>query len=129
MLLPDNYSTVWTTIISSEKPCTVKVSEHATLHITNLCVGREEYTPQTGRLVLYAKVNDQDEVALIPFTLGSFESSQVDFNFNEGDVIVFTVKGAKASVHASGFLTGLLAIDIENAREPLIKNEVKEEEK
>lgn len=129
MQLPIEFSTIWSTIVSCERPCKVTIPDGASLTITNLCVGREDFTPETGRLVLYAKVNGGEEIAIAPFILGSFESTTVELDFVEGDEIIFTIKGAKASVHVAGYLGGQLAINVEGAREPLVQNEVKEEPK
>ena len=120
MELADDIFTVWTGIVTPEKPFVVTTSDDAILSITNLCIYPTEETKTSGRVLLYVKVNDQPEVCLVPFTLGSFESTSIDFQIDSGDVATFNIKGAKANIHMIGNLRNVFEVKTEGAGEPLI---------
>ena len=104
MQLPDEIVTAWMGIATPSQPFTVESGENNVLFITNLCLSLYEDSPKTGRVLLNVQYNDKPEVCLVPFTIGAFESTQIDLTITPLDKVKFTVKGAKADVHMIGYL-------------------------
>ena len=107
MQIPE-VDTCWSAIATPEQPLEVIAPAEGVLSITNLCVNERD--EKVGRVLLFVKVNDGPETCVAPFTLGSFESTQIDIKLIEGAKAVFTVKGTKADIHILGYITGDLKI-------------------
>jgi hypothetical protein len=118
MDFPADCSTFWTACVCQGKPCTVTVPEDTECALTNAALAQEASNPEIGRVVLYATVNGEPPVAIIPFTIGVFESSTIDLHFASGDTIIFTSNGAAVSIHISGYLTGGLSVNINSGGQP-----------
>lgn len=131
MQICDECDTIWTGIATPNEPFEVFTTEESMLTITNLCVYPTEETPKTGRVLLYVRVNDGEEVCVAPFTLGSFESMPIEISLMYGEKAVFTIKGAKANVHLAGYISGALTLETKGAGKPLVENppEAEEEDK
>lgn len=56
-------------------------------------------------------MNQSDEIALFPFTIGKFESTSTDLVFDEGDTLLFRLTGVNASVQVSGYLEGAFRVE------------------
>ena len=80
-------------------------------HLTNVAVG--SVSNVSGRTVLYAKVNDGPEIAIVPFILGSFESTAVNLKFDSEDVIIFKTTGAKVPIDLIGTIYGGFSLKFE----------------
>ena len=104
MQLPEDITTAWSGLVTPERPFVVEVADDSALFITNLCVSPLEDTPNSGRVLLYVQFNEQQNVCLVPFNLGSFESTQISVNLFPGDKATFTIKGAKANISLIGYL-------------------------
>ncbi|KAH0790660.1 hypothetical protein GPJ56_005401 [Histomonas meleagridis] len=94
-------------------PCKISVPEGVGCFITNIALDQEEL-PEKGRITVNVSVNNSPTVTVIPFIVGSFESSMIDLQFGPNDNIMFTTKGAQIKVHLCGYLTDGFFVDIDN---------------
>ena len=120
MQLPDEITTAWMGIATSSQPFVVETTDDSVLFITNLCLSIKEDSPKTGRVLLNIQYNDQPELCLVPFTIGAFESTQINLLIPPNDKVKFTVKGANADVHMIGFLDTAFVAKTEGGGNPLI---------
>ena len=107
-------STFWASLVLPEKPCKFTLPDDVDLNVTNIALDQGGDLPTEGRVVLYCSVNNSPPVCVAPFTLGKFESTQVDLRFCYKDRVEFTTKGAKVPVHLCGYLIGGFALDVDN---------------
>lgn len=127
----------WHIIIDPTSPVTVKVPKYADLNITNASLGPsklipEEKFPKSGRIILYASVNegtnenDSIEHSIVPFTIGSLESTMISMKLCEDTVCVFRTSGADVPIHLCGYMFssyGTNNIQVEGAGEGLLSAE------
>ena len=111
---PDEFTSFWFAVVGTAGTCTVVVPEGTDLSMTNACLAYDAMNPPLGSAVLYARVNGGEEVALVPFLTGRFESTGLDLRFRQGDTIVFRNLGAGARIHVSGTYDGVRAPDVTN---------------
>lgn len=120
--------TFFTTIALPNHPCKILIPESASWQITALNLDQNETYPKEGRTTLYVSVDNSEPTALVPFTIGSFESASVNLQFFEDDHLIFTVKGTPIPVHISGTLCGAMSLDVDNGVPPVEETIVVEEE-
>ena len=109
----DEFHAFWGTTIPPDSTKKVTVPKGISAALSNAALSVNEETPEKGgRTVLYCKVNNGEEIALFPFVLGRFESTNADLFFSEDDVITFRVKG-DMPVDISGTLNGGFSVKIE----------------
>ena len=113
MELPDEDTSFWSAQISPKTTCKITVPEGIDCVLSNAALSQDATRPEVGKVILMAKVNDQMNTAIVPFIINSFESSMLDLQFSEGDVIEFTVNG-DCPIHIAGYITGGLSLNIEN---------------
>ena len=113
MELPDEYTSFWSAQVDPGTVCKITVPEDVDCVLSNAALSQEATRPEIGKSRLFAKVNGQMETVIISFTINSFESSMLDIQFGENDVIEFTVEG-ECPIHIAGYITGALPLDIEN---------------
>ena len=113
MELPDEFTSFWSAQIQPETKCKITIPERIDCVLSNAALSQDSSRPESGKVILFAKVNQFPEVAVISFTINSFESSMLDIQFSEGDVIEFSIQG-ECPVHIAGYITGGYALDIEN---------------
>ena len=113
MELPDEYTSFWSAQIVPGTVCKITVPEDVECVLSNAALSQEPSRPEVGKSRLFAKVNGQMETVIVAFTINSFESTMLDIQFGEKDVIEFTVQG-ECPVHIAGYITGGFALDIEN---------------
>ena len=104
MELPEDFTTFWSTVIMPNVPCKISVPEGVGCFVTNIALDQEDL-PEKGRTIVNVSVNNSPVVTVIPFIVGSFESSMTDLQFGSNDRIVFTTKGTQIKVHLCGYLT------------------------
>lgn len=118
MELPDQFSAFWGTAVVPGKPCRVTVPFDVECTLTSAAVDQSADVPANGRVVLYVSVNGAAPVAVIPFTIGRFESSSLDLKFGGGDNVIFTTVGVAVPIHICGFVNDGLGVDIDNGVPP-----------
>lgn len=123
MDLPDELTSFWSAQVKPQGTCKITVPAEMEMTLSNAALAQDSERPETGRTILMAKVNNEPEVAIIPFTINSFESSMLDLQFKEGDVIEFTTVGAECAIHISGYVNGGYGLSIEEIL-PSAKNSV-----
>lgn len=107
MQLPDDDSnSFWYAVVDPRVKCRVKVPIGTECELTNAAVSQDDLRGEIGNITLYLKANDSDEVALVPFTLGHFESTLLDLRFVGGDILDFRIEGINVPVHICGYLNG-----------------------
>lgn len=116
MELPDEFHTFWSAVVIPGKPCTVEVPSDTDCSLTNVAIDRGE--AREGRVILGVSVNGGPQVAVAPFTIGTFESTGVDIKFSRGDTVVFTTTGTAVPVHICGYLAGGFFVSIDNGAPP-----------
>jgi hypothetical protein len=83
----------------------VKLERNTIWCVTHIAVAGEDL-PSAGRVVVYATpiINDAEgsKIALTSLTIGKWESSTLDLEFGEGDVIDFSTAGSPIAVTISG---------------------------
>jgi hypothetical protein len=114
---PD-FGSFWSTVIFPGKPCQITVPEEAECSLTNLALDQDSAV-DSGRVVLSLSSNKGPSIAIMPFTLGRFESSKIDLMFGSGDTLSLTTAGAQVPVHVSGYLDGAFALKIDNGADPV----------
>ncbi|OHT16053.1 hypothetical protein TRFO_13562 [Tritrichomonas foetus] len=112
MNLPDEFSAFCTVTVNPKTITKVKVPAGTKLSLTTGAAVPPKGV-ESGRVVLYARVNDGPEVAIFPFTIGKFESATTDLFFTEGDAIEFMTKGAEAIVQISGYVSDGFSLFVE----------------
>lgn len=110
--IPDSVTAFWSVQINPNKITQVTIPANAECSLTNAAlVLPSDNSIESGRVVCYVKVNQSEEVALFPFTVGKFESTSTDLAFEENDVLEFRLTGVNASVQVSGNLEGAFHVD------------------
>jgi hypothetical protein len=115
---PVSFGSFWSCLILPKKPCKVTIPLDAECSLTNLALDQDDAIT-SGRVVVSVSVNDSPPVAIMPFTVGRFESSAVDLRFSGEDRIVFTTSGAELPVHISGYLDGAFCPEVDNGVSPV----------
>lgn len=128
MQLPDDITTHWCTIVDSKQVCKITIPSDTDLRILNACAVPDEGCPEKGRAILYAKVNDIPENAIVPFRIGAFESTSIDLHLVDGDVCEFRISGAPVSVHLTGYLSGSFEVETEGNKPTALDADVQEGE-
>ncbi len=113
MLLPDEFTSFWSATVNPKSQCHVAVPEGTTCFLTNSSVDQEfQDRPDSGRVTLFAKVNEGGDVAITPFILNYFESTNLQLEFQEGSEIIFWISGVEIPIHICGYLTGDFVVNI-----------------
>jgi hypothetical protein len=118
MELPSEWNSFWAVEVLPEHACRIVVPEGTDCSLTNIALDQGSDLSPGTRIILDISVNDSPPVAISCFTLGRFESASVDLKFGSGDRIALTSRGGTVSVHACGFLTGGLALEVDNGSSP-----------
>lgn len=113
MNLPDEFTSFWSVVVHPKIQYQVSVPSSTVCFLTNSCVDQEfEPRPESGRVSLFAKVNDGEEVAIVPFILNSFESTNLQIEFQESSNVIFWTSGAEIPIHICGYLSGDFSVNI-----------------
>lgn len=113
MFLPDEFTSFWSAIVNPKNYCKITVPGGTTCFLTNCSVDQEfQQRPESGRVSLFAKVNDGDDVAIAPFILNYFESTNLQIEFQEDSEITFWNSGVEIPIHICGYLNGDFSVDI-----------------
>lgn len=123
MDLPDELTSFWSAQVKPGRTCKITVPAETDVVLSNAALAQESGRPETGKVTLMASVNGDDRVAIIPFTINSFESSMLDVQFGEGDVVIFTTIGENCPIHISGYINGGYALSIEEDH-PIMESSV-----
>jgi hypothetical protein len=123
MDLPDDCATFWAALVLPGLPCRVAIPDNTECALTNAALDQGDGNPPSGRVVLYIAVNGGAPVAVLPFTVGAFESATIDLRFGPGDRAEFTVAGSALAVHVCGYLNGGIALEIDNGAPPQVAPE------
>lgn len=104
MEYPSDFTSFWHAQVVPGKPCHITVQSHSECSITNIALHQDEdrSLPKGNRTILYASVNNAPPVAIVPFTVGQFESTGVDIRFSNSDDVILTTKGAEIAVDVVG---------------------------
>lgn len=113
----ESSGTFWSAVVIPDHPCKFVVPEDASLSFTNVSCQQDEENLVEGRIVVYVKVNQSPEVALMPFILGKFESTQISLFFKPNDNITLRTSGAKIPICVAGYLENSFGFDIDNGVE------------
>jgi len=103
--------TFWAGVVRPGAPCMVSIPPGLELCLLNAALDQSAEGPVSGRVVLYCAVGDEPPVAIIPFTIGQFESAKIELRFAAGDEVAFTAAGAAVGVHVSGYILGGFTVD------------------
>ncbi|KAH0791415.1 hypothetical protein GPJ56_004630 [Histomonas meleagridis] len=115
MEVPDDFTSSCNVLINPDITYNVTVPlETECVFTTAVAVTDKD---SSDRVVLYAKVNGEEETALFPFTAGVFESLTTDLHFSDGDKIELYTKGAKIPIQISGYLIGSFELDIKEVKQ------------
>lgn len=111
-MMVDNFSAFWSVNVKPDTISKVVIPRAVTASLTSGAAAPADDV-ESGRVVLYIKVNNGPEAAIFPFTIGKFESATTDLFFAEDDVIEFFTKGDKIPVNVSGYMTNGFSLNIE----------------
>jgi hypothetical protein len=106
MQLPDDFTSFWCASVRLGALTKVAIPEDTECSLTNACIGHETPHPEAGSVVLFLRVNQGREVAIVSFLFNKFESTLLDLKFQEGDVLWFRISGAEVTVDVAGYLVG-----------------------
>ncbi|KAK8889855.1 hypothetical protein M9Y10_034609 [Tritrichomonas musculus] len=115
MAMIDRFTAFWSVTVNPDSISKVTVPRNATASLTAGAAAPPDNV-ESGRVVLYVKVNNGPEAAIFPFTIGKFESASTDLFFADDDVLEFYTKGDKIPVHISGYITNGFSLNIEEAK-------------
>jgi hypothetical protein len=115
---PECCASFWAALVLPAIPCRVTIPDKTECALTNAALDQADSNPPSGRLVLYLAVNGGSPVAVLPFTIGVFESSTIDLRFGPGDRLEFTISGTAVAVHVCGYLNGGIALEVDNGAPP-----------
>ncbi|KAH0789648.1 hypothetical protein GPJ56_006150 [Histomonas meleagridis] len=113
MEIPPNYYSFWSAVVSSDRTCRIVVPKDSDLFLTNAAISPDEMHAR-GRVVLHVSINKRQPVVAVAFTIGLYESTNLDLVFSGGDTIEFTLSGADIQVHISGYTTDIRNLEIIN---------------
>jgi hypothetical protein len=109
----DEFHAFWGTTVPANSSKKVTIPKGISAALSNAALSVKDDTPEKGgRTVLYCQVNSEPEIALFPFVIGRFESTNADLIFTEEDVITFRVKG-DMPIDICGTLNGGFSVKIE----------------
>ena len=111
MELPEEFTSFCGLTVPANGTLTVKIPDETSFCITNIAIGETE-VPPTGRPTLYLKTNYTEEVAIVPFIPGRFESTMVDLNFIEKEVLTFRNDGS-SPIQCCGYLIGAFELEMQ----------------
>lgn len=125
MDFPGDFTSFWHAQVVPGKPCHIIVKPHSDCSITNIALHHDEDQtfPQGTRTIIYATVNDTPPAAIVPFTVGQFESTAVDIRFSNADHVVLTTKGAEIAIDVVGNIVGDMPL-IDNGVPPQDDEEI-----
>ncbi|KAK8891481.1 hypothetical protein M9Y10_028690 [Tritrichomonas musculus] len=107
MEIPNDFTSFWHAKVIPGKPCKITPRPRSECAITNIALHHEEdQVPQGNRTILYASVNNGEQIAVAPFTIGQFESTCVDIHFSDFDNLVLSIKGAEIPIDVVGTAVG-----------------------
>ena len=108
-----DFHAFWSCSVPPNSTKTVTIPKGVVAALSNASLSVKEDSPLNGgRTTLYCQVNGQPEIALFPFALGRFESTNADMVFFEENVVKFRTKGDFA-VDLCGTLSGGFSVKIE----------------
>lgn len=115
MALIDDFSAFWSVTVNPDTISKVIIPKGVEASLTSGAADPKDGV-ESGRVVLYVKVNNGPEAAIFPFTIGKFESATTDLLFTEEDVIEFFTKGDKITVHVSGYMSNGYSLNVEEVK-------------
>jgi hypothetical protein len=115
MELPDTFTSFWSASVRSGSFTKVVVPGDTQCFLTNACVSQDIGRTDRVSLTLYLRVNQTAEIAIVPFLMNKFESTNLDLRFAEGDVLRFRTSGLQCPVHICGYLMG--GFEVEKSEE------------
>jgi hypothetical protein len=111
MELPGSFTSFWSVSVRFGSFTKLVVPGDTQCYVTNACVSQEPPRPDSGTLTLYLRVNQIPEVAVVPFVMNTFESTNLDLRFSPGDTLRFRITGLEHPVHICGYLVGCFEIE------------------
>lgn len=100
--------------VEPNKQCIVTIPQDCAYQITNIALDSSmENAPNQGKVVLYIKVNDNEEYAIASFIIGKDECGRAN-NIFQGEKLSFRTKGAPIPVHIMGLLENGFELNIQN---------------
>lgn len=111
-MLGDDFNAFWHVSVKPKSQAKVTIPEHVVASLTNASLHFENDEIKNGRVVIYAKTNNGPEFALVPFTVGKFESTSLDLKLTEGDVLYLRNSG-DVQVDICGCITGGFSVTVE----------------
>jgi hypothetical protein len=116
MELPDTFTSFWFASVRSGSFTKVVVPIDTQCFLTNACICQDFGEVEPGSRTLYLRVNQMAEIAIVPFLMNKFESTNLDLRFGEGDILRFRTSGLEYRVQVCGYLMG--GFEIEKSEEP-----------
>lgn len=111
-MLGDDFNAFWHVSVLPNSKAKVTIPQHVVASLTNASLHFENENISSGRVVLYAQTNSGPEIALVPFTIGKYESTSLDLQLTEGDILNLRVEG-DVRVDLCGCITGGFSVQVE----------------
>ena len=108
----DDANAFWSVNVKPNSTKKVKIPKNVVACLTNASLSFRVKIPNEGSVTLFSRVNSKQKIALVPFTVGKYESTNLDLQFADEDLIEFSVEG-NVGVDLSGYLIGGFNVEIE----------------